>query len=441
MKTDVQSGTWKGIEQAIVEGSFASIVGAANAPLLAYIYKTLKALVWGGNEEIRQAFQETVPSLTTAGGELCYPGCQAQIQANLTAFYIGSREIETASETVRKTLLLNRDLKDDKVPAYRLFSLVNLSRQRIDDAIEYISFALDQAEKSGQHEEIVLTCYFASSIDLLNGNLSRSLRLASRAEETAFALGFVEWGMRARFLRARLFFEIGRYGEALDIFTSLSPGNNNEIARTIDAWIYRTKNFLGLFSFLKDNTAFPGTDARIFEIEAAYFSSDYKMAEVLAEEFLSSAIPPPDNFFFTEQPDWRSGFSQCEYMFQSEEKPGTRLVQIYKSLAQCALNPSVETRAEILGRMHRFMRDELLPDTDPNDAVYFYAWYRMLADSRGYKGVPATQVDLNTVVSMAYKRLQRRAGRIDDAEIKQAFLNLPKWNSALHQAAREYRLI
>jgi len=42
---------------------------------------------------------------------------------------------------------------------------------------------------------------------------------------------------------------------------------------------------------------------------------------------------------------------------------------------------------------------------------------------------------------MAFKRLQRRAGRIDDPEIKQAFLNLPRWNSALQQAAREYRLI
>jgi hypothetical protein len=150
---------------------------------------------------------------------------------------------------------------------------------------------------------------------------------------------------------------------------------------------------------------------------------------------------PPENFFFTEQPDWRSGFFQCEYAFQSEEKPGTRLVQIYKSMAQCALNPSMEARTEILGRMQRFMRDELLPDTDPNDAIYFYAWYRMLRDSGNYKSALSSQVDLNTVVSMAFKRLQRRAGKIDEPEIKHAFLNLPRWNSALQQAAREYRLI
>jgi len=454
IKADVLGGTWKGIEQAVMEGSFASIVGAENAPLLAFIYKTLKALVWSGSEGVRQVFEGPFPSASTEEGTPFYTGYQAQMQINLTSFFVGSRQIDAASETVRKALLLNRELKDDKVPAYRLFSLVNLARQRIDDAIEYISFALEQAGKAENQEEIVLTCYFASSIHLLNGNLSKSLRLAVRAEETAFAVGLVNWGIRVRFLRARLFFEIGRYGDALELFKSLSPEEGaqarfleTDMARTVEAWIYRTKNFLGRFMSPKENTDFPGIDssffgdAKIFEIEAAYFSFDYKRAEALAEEFLSSAVVHPENFFFTEQPDWRSGFSQCEYAFQSEEKPGTRLVQIYRSMAQCALHPSIEARTEILGRMQRFMRDELLPDTDPNDAIYFYGWYRMLRDSGNYKSALSSQVDLNTVVSMAFKRLQRRAGRIDDAEIKQAFLNLPRWNSALQQAAREYRLI
>jgi tetratricopeptide (TPR) repeat protein len=441
IKADVLGGTWTGIEQAVTDDSFDSIVGIENAPLLGYIYKTLKALVWGDSARIRQAFQETAPSETNADEVPCYIGYQAQMQTNLTSFYIGSRKIESASESVRKALLLNRDLGDDKVPAYRLFSLLNLSRQRIDDAMEYISFALEQAEKAGQQEEIVLSCYFASSINLLNGNLSRSLRLAARAEETAFAIGHINWGMKAKFLRARLYFEFGRYGEAMDILKSIPAESGTDMACTVEAWLYRTKNFLGLFSSLKKNAKSSGADAKIFEIEAAYFFSDYKRAEALAEEFLSSAVPSADNFSFTDQPDWRSGFSQCEYMLQNDEKPGARLVQVYRSMAQCALNPSVETRAEILGRMQRFMRDELLPDTDPSDAVYFYAWYRMLADSLNHKDEPATQVDLNTVVSMAFKRLQRRAGKIDDAEIKQAFLSLPRWNNALYQAAREHRLI
>ena len=95
-------------------------------------------------------------------------------------------------------------------------------------------------------------------------------------------------------------------------------------------------------------------------------------------------------------------------------------------------------KAEILSGMQRLIRDELLPDTDPNDAIYFHAWYRMLMDSRDGQ---AAKADLSTVVSIAVKRLQRRANRIDDRTVKQDFLNLPRWNSALFQAARGYKLI
>ena len=81
------------------------------------------------------------------------------------------------------------------------------------------------------------------------------------------------------------------------------------------------------------------------------------------------------------------------------------------------------------------MRDELLPDTDPNDAFYFYAWYSMLRDTG------AAHLDMNTAVSMAFKRLQRRAARIDEIGTQQAFLTQSRWNSTLSLAAREYKLI
>lgn len=466
IKADVFNGTWKGIEKAIDEGYFASVVGednsakTGNVQLLLYIYKTFRALVWGGSTEIRKAFQEPVPPAKMADGSPCYTGCLAQVQANLAAFHIGRRNVDAASEAVRSAMLLNRDLGENAVPAYRLFALVNLSRQRIDDAMEYISFALEQAEKTGQQDEVFLTCYFASSINLLHGNLSRAMRLALKAEETALRLGQKNWGMRARLLRGRLFFEIGRYGDALEVFESITSEINqtlsaipdsieSNMARTVEAWIFRTKNFLGRFSIMKENA---GSDAGIFKIEAAYFTSDYKEAEVLASDFLSSSHQYNfagfnseeynfEDFIFTERPDWQSGFSQCEYMFQPEKVPGTKLVQVYRAMAQCAMHPAYEVRAEILSGMQRFMRDEILPDTDPNDVVYFYAWLCMLRDSKNPKDNLASQVDLNTVVSMAFKRLQRRAGRIDDKETRQAFLSLPRRNNAIFQAAREYKLI
>jgi hypothetical protein len=81
------------------------------------------------------------------------------------------------------------------------------------------------------------------------------------------------------------------------------------------------------------------------------------------------------------------------------------------------------------------MRDELLPDTDPNDPFYFHAWYCMLRDTE------AAQVDMNTIVSMAYKRLQRRASRIDDMKTMQTFMKQSCWNNTLRMAAKDHNLI
>ena len=475
IRADVFNGTFGRIEKAIKKRRFSSIVGAKNALHLEYIYKTLKALVWGEGREIKEAFLEPLPPVEEAADEKPFSGaCLAHVEINLASFYIGRRDINAASEAVRKAMLINRDLGEDTIPAHRFFSLMNLSRQRIDDAMEYISFALEQAEKTTLHEEVFLTNYYASSINLLYGNLSKSERLALRAEEAAFKLGQINWGRKARFLRGRLFFEIGRYGEALEIFESIVAGGTiNEgaftesaMAHTIGAWIYRTKNLLGRFSFLEGGAVLAGSDAAIFEIEAAYFSSDYKRAALLAEEYLSSSqLSSQDDyeddnevFFFTEQPDWNSGFSQCEYMLQPEKVPGARFARVYQAMAQSALHPSSETKAEILGWMQRFMRDELLPDADPNETIYFYAWYCMLADSKNPSDsknpadskkpsyllnpdMKTSQADLKTIVSMAFKRLQRRAGRIDDMETRQAYLHLPRWNNGLYLAARENKLV
>jgi hypothetical protein len=42
---------------------------------------------------------------------------------------------------------------------------------------------------------------------------------------------------------------------------------------------------------------------------------------------------------------------------------------------------------------------------------------------------------------MAFKRLQRRAGRIEDIETCRQYINEPRWNRELSLAAREFKLI
>ncbi|MDR0512073.1 MAG: hypothetical protein LBG93_03090 [Treponema sp.] len=470
IKAEVRNGTPEGIANSIKGGHFDSLVGAENSSVLAYIFRTLNALTNEDNEAIQQAFLEPVPSMTIGDSKQSYAAYQAQVQINLAAFYVGRCNGEAASEHSRKALFLNRDLGKNAVPAHRIFALAHLSQKRVDDAIEYIYFALEQAENSDRDEELILAYYQSASINLLNGNLSKAQRFAVKAEDTAASLGQSGWVLCSRFLIGRILFEIGKYSEALETFqsienalTSYNSAAGNMAAGSfpkalavlalVQAWLFRSRLFLGGSYVEGEGTS---VDSRLFAIEAAYFSNDFEKAKTLSEKFLSSLhgsggehdlmgyhsspqnISNPfsgGNFIFTEQPDWRSGFTQCEDMLFGRKSQGAKMAWIYLSMAQCALEQSKEAKSEILGAMQRFMRDELLPDTDPNDSFLFFAWYCMLRDS------DAAQVDIDMVVSMGYKRVQRRASKIDDLKTKQVFLNMSRWNKTLTHAAKEFKLI
>jgi hypothetical protein len=142
---------------------------------------------------------------------------------------------------------------------------------------------------------------------------------------------------------------------------------------------------------------------------------------------------PDREYLFTEQPDWHSGFSQGELLFFSSREFRAPLISSYRAMALCCLDEAGQTEAR--SSIEEIIKDERYFEMDPNGAFYFFAHYRVL----GKTGAPL--VDMDTAVSMAFKRLQRRASRIDDIEVNRAFLTRHYWNGALSRAAREHKLI
>jgi hypothetical protein len=187
-------------------------------------------------------------------------------------------------------------------------------------------------------------------------------------------------------------------------------------------------------------------DARLFAVEAAYLAGNYGETVTLADALITAL--PEGNFLFVEQPDWRSGFSQCELLIFSLRNFFSRILSTYRALALCRMNPpggsvkergrpeaGSEVKSEAQECLRRILREEGMPQADPNDAFYYYAYYCVLQETG------AVEVDMNTAVSLAFKRLQSRASRIDDLETKRAFLSLNYWNKALGQAAKQHKLI
>jgi tetratricopeptide (TPR) repeat protein len=426
ISSDIINGTYRGIEKALAENRLAKITGPERVEAVRFIIKTHKALYHGDERMIHTAFQEVPPDCSFS------PVLKAQILANLSAFYLGSRDIGSAGETVKEGILLSQG-KNSAVLAqsYRLFSLINIFRQRIGETIDYLGFAVDNADKFRNSHELVVSAYYAASAHFLFGNISRAQRLALQAETEALVSGDNEWADRSRFLQGRLWFEIGHYQEALEIFETL--GNNaagqREKEALLAAWAYRAKVYLRSSPLPRPAGECPDTD--LFEIEAAYLAGDYEKTAELSGAL--AGLHHAEYFLYTEQPDWHSGFAQAELLLFPRVELWNRMVSVYHALALCRLSPG--GGEEALHSMQRIIRDERLAETDPWDAFYFFAWYRILEETR------AAQVDMNTAVSMAFKRLQRRASRIDDIAIRRDFLSLPRWNSDLSLAAKEYKLI
>jgi tetratricopeptide (TPR) repeat protein len=407
-------------------------VGEKRLPALLYIFHTFRALTHGGEDEIRGAFLQPPPEVEG------FPVYRAQILSNLAAYHYGVQDIPSALEAVKEAMLLSQHRKEGRglTQAYRLFSLVNIFKQRIGDAIDYFSFAIENAESSGHYDELAITAYYAAGTHFLFGNISRADRLARQADQAASQSGRPEWADRARFFQGRFRFEIGHYQEALDIFEGLIrqdiPAAPAEREATLSAWIFRTKTFIGDKHPLHPKAA--GIDARLFEIEAAYLTGNYEATVELADALYNAL--PQDQFLYIEQPDWRSGFSQCELLLFTPRHFFTRLLSTYKALALGMISHHDDsTRERALESIRRVVRDEAMPQTDPNDAFYYYSQYCVLRETG------AMEVDRNTAVSMAFKRLQSRASRIDDIETKRAYLALNHWNGALGLAAKEHKLI
>jgi tetratricopeptide (TPR) repeat protein len=431
---DVINGTYGGIEKAIEDRSLASVAGESRAAPLASVFKTQKALICGDREEIVKTFAEPF-SIDTL-----HPDFQTRLFASQASYNLSVCDSAAAAALVKEAMLIaqRENSGRDMARIYRLFSLVNFTNRQLSDAIDYFTFAVEDAEKTGNAAELVLIGYYSAVAHFIFGNISKAERLVRQAEEAALAAGWPDWADRCWFLRGRLHFEVGRYQEALDIFKSLETdyyGSAPEgFAQTVAAWVYRSNVYLhNTRSGGKISEAGECYDIRLFELEEAYFSGDYRRTLELAMGQGNTAAK--DRFLFIEQPDWRSGFAQCEFLLFPQKDLWGRMFLTYRALALCHLaNGEQGEKEEAIREMRHIMRDEL-PDTDPNAAFYFYSYYWVLKRSG------AAEVDMNTAISLAFKRLQRRASRIDDNQTKRSFLSFHYWNGALEAAAREHKLI
>jgi len=430
--SDIVNKTFSAIETAINNGQFEKMV-SVKAASIRHIYQTSKALITGSEKEIETTFNENqLDNLGTLYDQ--FPVLKAQILVNHSGFHLGRHDEKGAAEKAKEAILIGQSKNSFCLPqAYRLFSLVCLSKQKMNETIEYLGFALSNAEKVGNYHEMSLSAYYSAAAQFLYGDVCHAADLASKSIKQSLASGRPDWADRSRFLEGRIKFDLGFYKEAHDIFEGLlkEPYGSMtcEKENLMAAWIYRSRIYFDDPNIPKPQPA--NHDADLFEIEAAYLCGDYKRAVELSSSHNNPFVE--ENFLYTEQADWRSGFAQCEHLYFTHGEIQNRMISLFHSLALSRL--SKDGCEEALHDMQKILRDEKLCEMDPWDAFYFYAKYRIQVQAE------ASQVDMSTAVSMAFKRLQKRAGRIDDNETRRQYLNGSRWNKELSAAAKEFKLI
>jgi hypothetical protein len=425
--SDIINETISGIESAIKNGQLEELVKEKAEPVK-YIFKTSRALYTGDEKDIENTFKENNVDYEN------FPVLKAQTLVNFCSYYLGKHDKNLASERAKEAILFGQNKNTFCLPqAYRLFSLVCLTKQQAVESIEYLKFALSNVEKTGNYNEMGISAYYAAAVQFLFGDIYNSQLLARKSVEQSIAAGRPEWADRSRFLEGRLNFELGHYREAHNIFEALRKepfgSRNDERDNLLDAWIYRSKIYFSSIAILKPETVCH--DAELFEIEASYLAGNYQKVVELSDSLNNPFLE--EKFLYTEQPDWSSGFSQCEHLYFSKGEIQNRMICLFKSLALSRLSP--EKSEEIIQNLQQILRGEKLCEMDPWDAFYFYAKYRILENAG------ANLVDLSTAVSMAFKRLQRRAGRIEDIETRRQYMNGSRWNRELSIAAKNFKLI
>ncbi len=349
------------------------------------------------------------------------------------------REFPEAARSAKEALLSARGASVPKTEAraHRILGLCALARERPEEAIEYFENAQDIAAAARDDYERLVCRWFTAIALFTSGRLDKALKQTSQAEAAALGVFRRDWEAACVFLRARIHMELGRYEDARAGFEGVRAIARaygfEEAGRRAEIWDARAQAYAGSHaeaeSILARHEGDP--EARFFRAELELFRGNPgKTAEIL------EALHPWDHGDFdpAERIFWDSGYRGIErraFGSASAHPYDSDLLAAYAFFAR-GLDRREGTCAVSL---HRMTREDKLAAEHPMFSTYLFFGFLLL------ERLPDPPLDKATVLSRAFKYLQERAGRIEDAAAGSDFLERNLWNRRLVEAARRYKLL
>lgn len=324
--------------------------------------------------------------------------------------------------------------------ALRLVSDISFQKGKGDEAVTYLEYALENAERLHDSAFILSTRFDIAMLYFVNGDLSTARTILSALDKLIAANLAREMELLSVFMSGRISFELGEYAEAAAFFQkAASAAGTDGLSDAIalcKVWYARAiahqHRYLQAIEMLSSCTE-TVVDAWPFLLEAAILAGKPVSGKNLPESIDSLFSADRTGSFSV----WRSGFTLAEDRLGGarlyERTPG-RMFNVFSRYYRSGIERNGSNDAGASGLVD--LAREAGEKGDPSTGVYYFLCYLLGTGEKEREGTERL-----SWLSRGFKFLQLRSGAIGSAALRETFLQNPTWNNRLYRAARENKLI
>ncbi len=349
-------------------------------------------------------------------------------------------DLQSAATCTRPALIALHGLGARRAEArsHRLLGLLSLAQSQVQEGADYLENAYEIASDVPDPFECFGAAYSEAAALLVLGDLRKAESRGKTAAGWAARAFRSDWDAACAFLGGRIDFEFGRYQQAAERFRrvkamALFYGLDDAAARA-EIWAGRALAYAGKSAEARLLLTVHADDAeaRWFCAELCNFEGDNRTAAKQAADAMSlikkPAYQPADSI------SWNSGFESLESRALGFGQKRSYLEDQIGAFAAFSL--ALSGGGDIaLGDLESRTREERLASMHPQVHLYHFYCYKAL------QATGSTILDQPTILSKSFKALQVRTTRMEEAPFKDEYLENNRWNKAICDEARKYKLI
>ncbi len=325
--------------------------------------------------------------------------------------------------------------------ALELISMLSLARKKGDDAVVYLEYALENAERMKDPLTLLDARFDMAMVHFGNGNLHFAQCALDAAGQTAERCFAKDREVLILFMKGRVFFELGDYRNAELVFqTASSLASSHRLPEQVAlcrTWYARTLSHQSRFHasdqiFRDSLDRVP--EAYAFLIESSVLSGRPITGQDFPEDI--SDLLPAYGFWPDYCRSWASGFYFAEDLATgaNDSRVAARMYRAFLAFYRARFEASAaedSAIADIASVAH-----EAFDAADPYAALYYHLCFEI-----GSRMPGTIQADVAVYLSRGFKYLQKRANEIGDNGLRERFMQNPVWNNRIYRAARDNMLI